>query len=125
MRITNRLITLALQHKLSVHIHTDNEKDSKLVDDFLWTHQKSSFMPHTILAKGDPQLKSEIGIGHDYEPMENCEYLINLSSERPDFFSRYLKFAEIIDSSDEILTAGRIRYAFYRDRGYTLGYHQL
>jgi DNA polymerase-3 subunit chi len=33
--------------------------------------------------------------------------------------------AEIIDKTEDILTAGRKRYAFYRDRGYTLEYHQL
>ena len=72
-----------------------------------------------------PNSKQEISIGHNYEPMNHCDYLVNLSTERPDFFSRYLKFAEILDTSEEILTAGRKRYAFYRDRGYTLEYYQL
>ena len=125
LRIASRLINIALQHKLAIHIHTDNEKDSQSVNNFLWIDQKSSFIPHAILNQGEPQNKAEISIGHDYEPMENCDYLINLSSQRPEFFSRYLKFAEIIDKSDEILTAGRKRYAFYKERGYTLKYHKL
>ena len=123
--IVHRLVTLATQHKLAIHIHTNNENESKSLDDFLWKHQKSSFFPHTILAKNDSQLKTEISIGHDFEPMENCDYLINTSSERPEYFSRYLKVAEILDKNEEILTAGRKRYAFYKERGYTLGYHQL
>jgi len=123
--IVHKLVTLASQHKLATHIHTNNYKESKLLDDFLWKHEKSSFLPH-IIVNSDTQLNhQEITIGHNYEPMKNCDYLINLSSHRPDFFSRYLNLAEIIDSSEEILTAGRKRYAFYRDRGYTLKYHQL
>jgi len=125
LAIVYKLVTMALQRKMAIHIHTSNSKESKLLDDFLWRHQKSSFIPHGIISDDRPQTQNEISIGHDFEPMDHCDYLINLSSERPEFFSRYLKFAEIIDRSDEILTAGRKRYAFYRDRGYTLEYYQL
>jgi DNA polymerase-3 subunit chi len=33
--------------------------------------------------------------------------------------------AEIIDQSETILTAGRERYSFYKNKGYTLNYYQL
>ena len=125
LAIAHRLVALATQRNLAIHIHTNNNNESKRLDDFLWRHQKSSFFPHAILSKGDAQLKAEISIGHDYEPMKNCDYLINLSSERPEYFSRYLKVAEILDKTEDILTAGRKRYAFYKERGYTLGYHKL
>jgi DNA polymerase-3 subunit chi len=125
LAIVYKLVTMALQRKMAIHIHTTDSNESKLLDDFLWKHQKSSFFPHAILSKDDSQLKSEISIGHDYEPMKNCDYLINISSERPEYFSRYLKVAEILDKTEEILTAGRKRYVFYKERGYTLGYHQL
>lgn len=125
LAIAFKLITMAMKRNMSIHIHTSDENESKLIDEYLWKYQKISFIPHNIMATNNSSSKLEISIGHDYEPMNHCDYLINLSSERPDFFSRYLKFAEIIDTSDEILTAGRKRYAFYRDRGYTLEYHQL
>ena len=50
---------------------------------------------------------------------------INLSLEMPAFFARFERFAEILDQTEDILLAGRKRYQFYRDRGYTLEYHQL
>ena len=135
LMIVNRLIGIAVQRKLSIHVHTSNVQECKTVDDFLWNHQKTSFIPHRVIfsknidnntdTNVEKNQLSEVSIGHDFEPMVNCDYLINLSSKRPEFFSRYLKFAEIIDTSEEILTAGRKRYAFYRDRGYTLEYHQL
>ncbi len=125
LAIVYKLVTMALQRKMAIHIHTSSINESKLLDDFLWKHQKSSFIPHGIITDDNPHTKTEISIAHDFEPMDHCDYLINLSSERPEFFSRYLKFAEILDTSEEIVTAGRKRYAFYKERGYTLEYHQL
>lgn len=123
--IVFKLITMAMKREMVIHIHTRNENESKLLDEYLWKHQKVSFIPHNIMSNNASNSRLEISIGHDYEPMNHCDYLINLSNDRPEFFSRYLKFAEILDTSEEILTAGRKRYAFYRDRGYTLDYHQL
>ena len=57
--------------------------------------------------------------------MINCDYLINLSNKRPDFFSKFNKMAEILDQNKENLAAGRERYSFYKNRGYTLKYYQL
>ena len=125
LAIVFKLITMALKRKMAIHVHTSNENESKLLDEYLWKHQRASFLPHAILSDSAVNSKLEISIGHNYEPMNHCDYLINISVDRPEFFSRYLKFAEILDTSEEILTAGRKRYAFYRDRGYTLKYHQL
>jgi DNA polymerase-3 subunit chi len=125
LAIVFKLITMALKRKMAVHIHTSNENESKLLDEYLWKHQRTSFIPHSIISDDSNNSKIEISVGHEFEPMKHCDYLINLSIDRPEFFSRYLKFAEILDTSEEILTAGRKRYAFYRDRGYTLEYYQL
>jgi DNA polymerase-3 subunit chi len=134
LAIACRLTNVALKNNLSVHIHTDNESTSKLIDDKLWTTDKTSFIPHTIVTaeqhqsdtpKNHTKRIENVTISHNFEPMNDCDYLINISNQRPDFFSRFTKVAEIIDASKEILVAGRERYAFYRDRGYTLKYHQL
>ncbi len=130
LAVVYRLLNLALKRDLYVHIHTGSEELSKKVDDYLWKNEISSFIPHSIISDDDDSLNkpdklNRVNISHDFEPMENCDYLINLSIERPLFFSRFTKVAEIIDTEDEILTAGRKRYSFYRDRGYTLGYYKL
>ena len=129
LAVAYRLINLAISRSLCVHIHTGSETLSKKVDDFLWRNEASSFIPHSIIsADDDPNSYNKlnkVNISHDFEPIENCDYLINISIERPAFFSRFTKVAEILDTEDEILTAGRKRYSFYRDRGYTLGYHKL
>ena len=139
LNIAYRLIQTALERDLSIHIHTDSELTSAQCDDFLWSKDNTSFIPHEIIApineaqttepskpsKDATTLSRQITISHDYEPMLDCDYLINLSNQRPSFFSRFLKVAEILDNNEEIITAGRKRYSFYRDRGYTLGYYQL
>jgi len=139
LNITHKLIGYALKRNLIIHIHTDNEVMSKQVDDSLWTADKNSFIPHQIImnseynkttpsnnmANSQNSNLNKVTISHEYEPLEKCDYLVNLSMQRPSFFSRFIKLAEIIDNSNDILSAGRERYAFYRDRGYNLAYHKL
>jgi len=120
------LANKAISHNLRVHIHTDQHTTSQKIDTLLWTQNDQSFLPHSLIDTQTPAHPlDKITISHEFEPLENCDYLINLSNHRPNFFSRFKKMAEILDKTEEILTAGRKRYAFYRDRGYTLEYHQL
>lgn len=127
LTIVHRLVNLALQRGLSVHIHTDSEQSNQKVGNFLWSKERTSFIPHSIIDNTNNEIDNNcsVNISHNHEPLKNCDYLINLTNQRPEFFSRFLKVAEILDTSQDILTAGRKRYAFYRDRGYTLKYHQL
>ncbi len=118
-----RLVEKARERNLHVHIHTDGFNTTKQMDELLWTWNETSFIPHTSLITKDTQ--EAVTIANDHEPIKNCDYLINLSNRRPDFFSRYEKMAEIIDQTETILTAGRERYSFYKNRGYTLKYYQL
>ena len=137
LRIACILAKKARQHDLQVHIHTDSRATSQKLDTLLWVHDEQSFLSHSIInasassassasneAQGAHELET-ITLSHEYEPITRCDYLINLSDQLPNFFSRFKKMAEIIDQNEESLTAGRKRYAFYRDRGYTLEYHQL
>ena len=130
LAIAYRLVNLALKHNFAIHIHTDTEQTSQSIDKDLWCIDRKSFIPHQIITAENERAEQlsgirQIHISHQVSPLQNCDYLINLSNQRPDFFSRFKKVAEILDNSDEIITAGRKRYAFYRERGYTLGYHQM
>ena len=134
--IACRLAKMAYERNLHVHIHTDSENNSQKLDSLLWTQETHSFLPHSLIDsqlidsnnKQEQSNKNEldkITLSHEFEPLTNCDYLINLSNLRPSFFSRFKKMAEIIDQDKIILDAGRERYKFYRDRGYTLEYHKL
>lgn len=121
--IAYRLTTMAFERNMQVHIHTDNAESCQKMDKLLWIKEAHSFLPHAIVE--DEESSEKITLSHEYEPMTNCDYLINLSNQRPNFFSRFKKMAEVIDQDDSILNAGRQRYKFYQERGYTLEYHML
>ena len=118
-----KLIEKAYTLKLHTYIHTENAAMSLQLDDLLWTYNDFTFIPHELAHTN--KNNTPVLIGHDFEPLEQCDYLINLSPSMPDFFARFERFAEILDQDETILRAGRKRYQFYRDRGYTLDYHQL
>lgn len=117
-----RLTQKAYDKGWHIHIHTDSFETSQRLDELLWTWHPSSFLPHAL---ADTAGQERIIIAHDYEPTDHCDYLINLSNAKPEFFSRFVRMGEILDQSHDILTNGRKRYAYYRERGYTLKYHQL
>jgi DNA polymerase-3 subunit chi len=118
-----KLVEKAHARQLHTYIHTDSPTTSAQLDELLWTFNDLAFIPHGLAPQTDNKVK--VWIGHDYEPMENCDFLINLSNETPLFFSRFERFAEVIDQEEPVILAGRKRYQFYRDRGYNLEYHQL
>ncbi|MCK5918321.1 MAG: DNA polymerase III subunit chi [Cocleimonas sp.] len=121
------LVDKARQRDMQIHIHTDGYNTTKQMDEMLWTWNETSFIPHIsdISTELNEALQEPVTIGSSYQPTNNCDYLVNLSNQRPEFFSRYLKMAEIIDQTEAVLTAGRERYSFYKNRGYTLNYYQL
>lgn len=121
--LTCKLALKAHAQQLHTYIHTDSFATSGKLDDMLWTFNDLAFIPHALASSADETVRTLIG--HDHEPMENCGLLINISNEIPEFFSRFERLAEIIDQEQPVLLAGRKRYQFYRDRGYTLEYHQL
>ena len=49
LAIVYRLIHRALQRDLKIHIHTDSEATSTKLDDYLWSKETTSFIPHSIV----------------------------------------------------------------------------
>lgn len=121
LRLACQLTQKAWQHDMHVYIHTGSPGIAEQMDKLLWEFSDVSFIPHALAP--DDSVPVEIGYAH--EPLQRCDYLINLSTERPVFFSRFQRMAEILDQDDEILKKGRDRYRFYQDRGYKLDYHKL
>lgn len=108
----------ALGHR--VHIHTDSALVARQLDDLLWTFRDRSFIPHEIAPQNSDPIM--VTIGHGWIPKQ-CDVLINLATEVPEFFSRFQRIAEIIDQDRR--QSGREHYRFYRDRGYSLTHHEL
>ena len=94
------------------------------MDRLLWTFRQGSFIPHGTDGDCDPAITPVI-IGHTSENEEEHDVLINLAGEVPGFFSRFERVAEIIDREPQVVTTGRERFRFYRDRGYPLNKHDV
>lgn len=107
-----------------IYIQVPDRELARHLDRLLWTFKQQSFLPHGLASEADREL-TPILIGHDGDPGEESQVLINLSSEVPTFFGSFERLCEVIDQDPKVREAGRERYAYYRDRGYPLRHHQI
>jgi DNA polymerase-3 subunit chi len=119
-----RLSEKIYQQGRRIFIHTGSAEETRHMDRLLWTFRQGSFIPHGTDGDCDPAITPVI-IGHGGENGEEHDVLINLAGEVPGFFSRFERVAEIIDREPQVVTAGRERFRFYRDRGYPLQKHDV
>jgi DNA polymerase-3 subunit chi len=126
LRIAARIAEKAMLQNQHVYINTAGPDESHELDELLWTFSQSSFVPHRIVesADGEPAVEPVV-IGSGVAIDEPCEVMINLAESVPEFFSRYDRVAEIVDADASRRDAGRVRYKYYRDRGYELNSHNV
>ena len=126
-----RLVEKAYKQKHRVYIHCENETSSQAIDELLWSYRPESFIPHQRL--DDNTAPAPIAIGHGASsgdsaispPGDHHDVLINLSSDIPDFFSRFQRCVEVVVQLPTVLETTRRHFSFYRERGYPLHSHDL
>jgi len=126
LSVACRLAGKAMLQKKRVLIYAPQPDLAQKIDRLLWTSQSVSFIPHCFLH--DPlAAETPVLIAADDEiaPAAACDVLLNLAAECPPFFERHERLLEIVAQDDEGRSAGRARYAFYRDRGYAIRTHDL
>ena len=108
-------------------INSATDRESRQLDELLWTFSQGSFVPHRIVGPEDgAQILEPVLISHAQEPVsQHWDLMINLGNEVPEYFSRYQRVAELVDGNAQRRDLGRDRYRFYRDRGYKLNTHQM
>ena len=106
-----------------VYIQVNDSREAERLDKLLWTFRDGSFVPHTLA--GGTQTDAPVHIGHGDEPVGHNDVLISLSNEVPLFFSRFQRVAEIVNQDEEQRSLARIRYKFYKERGYPLDTHEI
>ncbi len=108
----------------SVYIHTASARQTRQLDDLLWTFHQNSFVPHCVFHEAGDN-PPPVMLAHDAEPNTGLQVLINLAPEVPLFFSRFERVAELVDQDPDTRRQGRSRYSFYKERGYPLNTHNL
>ena len=117
-----RLIDKVYRLGHQIYVHTRDADEAAALDDLLWTFRADRFIPHACKLTGED---APILIGHDDEPADHHEVLVNLSGAVPDFFSRFERVAEVVPLDRNSRDAARANYKFYKDRGYPLQYHAM
>lgn len=123
-QFTCRLVDKIHGQGRRVYIHAGSGAEVQHLDRLLWTFREQSFIPHGRVGDADPEL-TPVLLGWQGDPREEDDVLINLASEVPEFFSRFDRVAEVMDSDPEVRRAGRKRFHFYRDRGCPLKTHEI
>jgi DNA polymerase-3 subunit chi len=113
-----------LGHRILVVVDTIEQAHE--LDDLLWSFKPESFIAHQIIGGGE-EANVEITYASSAGATnagEHHDVLINLSSQIPEFFSRFARLAEIVTQEPKILEITREHYRFYKQRGYPITQHQ-
>lgn len=94
------------------------------LDEAMWTFSDAEFIPHAPaddpLARQSPVVLTD----SDTADLPHHQILINLSSSVPAHFAQFDRMFEIVAADAADTEAGRQRFAYYRERGYTLEHHK-
>jgi DNA polymerase-3 subunit chi len=123
-RFACKLCAKAFAQGRRVAVFTADAEGAERFDRLLWTASPASFIPHvradSPLAPVTPILIHHIPAGFLFD-----DILLNLSDERPAFFTRFQRLIEIVSLNEEDAARARERFRFYRDRGYPLATHDM
>lgn len=122
--VARQLVGKAFSQKLNVLVYAPDERVAADIDRLLWTQPALSFIPHC--RDGSPlAAQTPVIIGRSADALASADVLINLDSEPPPMFSRFERLMEIVTEDEDDVKKGRLRYRFYKDRGYALTTHDL
>lgn len=115
-----RLVEKAYRSRCKVYIHFDNEDQASTFDELLWSYRDNSFIPHGLISNDELEENCPVHIGFGDQQPPNFDVLVNLASEIPATFARHKRLLEIVIQQDAVLTATRLHYKFYKERGYPI-----
>jgi DNA polymerase III subunit chi len=124
LRTVCQLSHKAMQNGVRVILSTPDSATNDALDRLLWHYPATAFIPHSRADAADAAL-SPVVLDQGSEKFPHHELLISLHSECMPFFSRFERVIEIIGNDAEDSRLGRLRFKFYRDRGYELRHIDL
>jgi DNA polymerase-3 subunit chi len=122
LRFVAKLVTKAYRSHGCVRVLTSDPDATTALDRLLWSEPQQSFLPHCRLASPIAS-ETPVLVDHVLEHAGPVEVLVNLHRDPPPFFSRFERLAEVVGADEASLAAGRLRYRFYKERGYELRQH--
>jgi DNA polymerase-3 subunit chi len=122
--VAAKLSVKAWQQHGSARVLTPDEARTAALDSLLWRIPPTGFVPHCRLAS-PLAAETPIVVDHELAHQGPADVLINLHPAPPPFFSRFERLVEIVGAGEADTVAGRERWRFYKERGYTLRSHNL
>ncbi len=116
---TAELCEKAIAKGRQLTIYSQDDVMSSQLQQLLWQQSASSFLPSS---KSDDVISqfSPVVLDVNGENLMQDDILINLQINHPPFFSRFRYLVELVSADESDKAAARIRYKFYRDRGYEI-----
>jgi DNA polymerase-3 subunit chi len=122
-----KLCDKAVAGGLRVYVNAPDPGLQQTLDGTLWTFRQGAFLAHERfdgLAALEEPLPA-ILVGAAEPPSSHHGVLVNLGDEVPLWFSRFDRVLEFVAGDEPRRAASRLRFKFYRDRGYELATHRL
>ena len=110
------LLPERLNKKRNSLIYCSNDIQLNLLSDKLWGDSSDCFFPHE---ENNHHNLNKITLSNkSIEWMDDT--IINISSQMVDGFNRYLNLFEIVSIDEEDKKLARIRFQYFKDRGYNI-----
>lgn len=113
------LVQGALNKRRQVTIFADNAQNAAELSAHLWQQPANSFLPN-VLADDVNASQTAVVLNWQESQLTQDDMLINLTQIQPLFFSRFTQLVEMVGQEEQDKAAGRLRFKFYRDRGYEI-----
>lgn len=118
-KLLAELVETAIAKHRQVVVLAPDDAMAKRVSDYLWQETATSFLPNSY-ANHLHAARSPVVIGLQADNFMHDDMLINLASNEPGIFSRFTQLVEMVSDEEDDKLAARVRYKFYRDRGYDI-----
>lgn len=108
---------IAKGRQLTILVPADNI--AAMLQQQLWQHKNTSFLPSVYLEDAISKFTPIVLQTHTHQHIQD-DVLINWQTNTPAFFSRFRYVVELVGIEESDKIAARLRYKFYRDRGYDI-----
>ena len=123
-KLACRIVEKAYRLGHRVYVRTDNEDDTNVLDDLLWTFSQNSFVPHQLSTESDSR-ESPVVIGEHPPAAEGTDVVISVADDPVSDFTAYPRIVEFVGCEDNEKTSGRNRFRYYREHGVEPNTHRI
>lgn len=120
-----RLTRKARAANCKVVIYSTDRQILAALDEALWTFSEDDFLPHVMAGDAHTAQTPVILTDDTSAELPHHQVLVNLSAATPEHFARFERLLEVVSSDEQDRLAGRERYRFYQQRGYSLTHHDV